>query len=110
MGMLLFRVPSDSSKGIYADRLNQAAQKRFGWPCIAKEPYAVLYVRDADGVEFACPGNGDGAITREWVEALADKYANTDMQITYCDDAAQEGFTLVPRGIPQVGQIGEDDG
>jgi hypothetical protein len=99
MGMLFFRVPgTDSTRQTYADRLDAAVSELIGWPRIVDDCYSITYT-DTSGVEWACPGNGDKALTQEVVTEIAAMYASTNMDVFYRDQGNTKGLKLV---VPEV--------
>ena len=103
MGMLFFRVPiAESTRDTYAKRLNESVSKLIGWPVICEHPYAIIYT-DTAGTEWACPGNGDAALTREVVTEIAAMYASTNMDIFYREQSATKGLTRVEPKVSDVG-------
>ena len=100
MGMLFFRVPATTkTRNTYAANLDTSAQKYLGWPCMAPDNYSVCYI-DSDGTEWACPGNGDVALTEILVERIAADYAHTHMDVFFRESGDIHGMTLVVKEGP----------
>ncbi len=95
MGMLFFRVPAESSKATYRDRINAGALEHIGWSEMCPDVYAIRYTNDDDGSVWACPGNGDKELTREIVEMIADDYSQTQMDVFYREQGDTVGLTRV---------------
>ena len=95
MGMLFFRVPSaKSTRATYAARLNGACRELYDGDDLSTDVFAITYT-DTAGVEWACPGNGDKALTRPVVDAIAAQFAATNMDIFYRERGRTDGLTRV---------------
>lgn len=100
MGMLFFRVPSaESTRATYAARLNEACRELYGGDDLSIDLYGITYT-DTAGTEWACPGNGDKALTRPVVDGIAAQFAATNMDIFYREQGQTDGLTRVVREIP----------
>jgi hypothetical protein len=101
--MLFFRVPAaDSTRQTYTDRLNEACSDLYDGDALSTNMYSITYT-DTSGVEWACPGNGDAALTREVVTEIAAMYASTNMDIFYREQSATKGLTRVEPKVSDVG-------